>query len=45
MCQGGSERYASVWNGLQRAGMRRGMSIIHDGARPFVDQEMIRPCI
>lgn len=38
---GGKERYDSVWNGLQRAG-REGYVYIHDGARPFVDKEMIR---
>lgn len=38
---GGEERYDSVWNGLQRAG-REGYVYIHDGARPFVDKEMIR---
>ena len=38
---GGKERYDSVWNGLQRA-RREGYVYIHDGARPFVDKEMIR---
>ena len=38
---GEKERYDSVWNGLQRAG-REGYVYIHDGARPFVDKEMIR---
>ena len=38
---GGSERYASVWNGLQETD-EDGYVFIHDGARPFVDQEMIR---
>lgn len=36
---GGSERYNSVWNGLQKT--RDGFVYIHDGARPFVDGEML----
>ena len=32
-------RYNSVWNGLQET--REGYVYIHDGARPFVDEEMI----
>lgn len=36
---GGAERYDSVWNGLQET--REGYVYIHDGARPFVDGEMI----
>jgi len=38
---GGDERYASVWNGLQES-EEKGYIFIHDGARPFVDEEMIR---
>ena len=44
---GGKERYDSVWNGLKavRDGMageeaKEGYVYIHDGARPFVDEEM-----
>ena len=37
---GGSERYHSVWNGLKQT--QDGYVYIHDGARPFVDGEMIR---
>lgn len=37
---GGAERYHSVWNGLQET--KDGIVYIHDGARPFVDEEMIR---
>ncbi len=37
---GGSERYASVWNGIQEA-QEKGYLFIHDGARPFADGEMI----
>lgn len=38
---GGKERYESVWKGLQEA-KRTGYTFIHDGARPFVDDGMIR---
>ncbi len=37
---GGKERFHSVWNGLQRVN-EPGYVFIHDGARPFVDGEMI----
>ena len=35
---GGAERYHSVWNGLQAA-EHEGYVFIHDGARPFVDED------
>lgn len=38
---GGAERYDSVWNGLQET-KADGFVFIHDGARPFVDGEIIR---
>lgn len=38
---GGAERYHSVWNGLQAA-RDEGVVYIHDGARPFVDEEMLQ---
>lgn len=38
---GGIERYHSVWNGLQEL-EESGYVFIHDGARPFVDEEMIK---
>lgn len=38
---GGAERYHSVWNGLQ-AVEQEGYVFIHDGARPFIDEDMIR---
>lgn len=38
---GGAERYDSVWNGLQET-KEEGFVFIHDGARPFVDEEIIR---
>ena len=46
---GGKERYDSVWNGLKaiRDGMageeaKEGYVYIHDGARPFVDEQSIK---
>ncbi len=36
---GGAERYNSVWNGLKET--KDGYVYIHDGARPFVDGDMI----
>lgn len=38
--RGGSERYHSVWNGLQ-AMTEDGFVFIHDGARPFVTEEIL----
>lgn len=38
--EGGAERYHSVWNGL-RAVTHDGYVFIHDGARPFVTEEII----
>ncbi len=37
--EGGSERYHSVWNGLQE--VQGGYVFIHDGARPFVTEEIL----
>ena len=37
--QGGAERYHSVWNGLQQ--VADGYVFIHDGARPFVTEEIL----
>lgn len=36
---GGAERYHSVWNGLQD--VSEGYVFIHDGARPFVTDDML----
>ena len=38
--QGGAERYHSVWNGL-RAVDSEGYVFIHDGARPFINEEIL----
>ena len=37
---GGAERFASVWEGLKAAGSE-GRILIHDSARPFVDEALI----
>lgn len=37
---GGKERYESVYYGLQH--VEEGIVFIHDGARPFVEEEMLR---
>lgn len=46
--EGGHERYASVWKGLKAReydkyyeNIQDGYVFIHDGARPFVDEEML----
>lgn len=41
---GGWERYASVYNGLQ-AIEHTDYVLIHDGARPMINEELIRRCI
>lgn len=38
--QGGTERYNSVWNGLQE--VKEGYVFIHDGARPFLTEDIIK---
>jgi len=44
---GGRERYASVWKGLQfienqmSERERQGIVFIHDGVRPFIDEEIL----
>ena len=40
LVEGGTERYHSVWNGLQVV-KDEGYVFIHDGARPFIDQDSI----
>lgn len=39
---GGSERYESVFRGLQAMESRDGYTFIHDGARPFLTEEILR---
>lgn len=38
---GGSERYESVFRGLQAMGRRDGYTFIHDGARPFLTEDIL----
>lgn len=44
---GGAERFASAWKGLQALNetideeTRRGIVFIHDGVRPFINEEML----
>ncbi len=38
--EGGKERYHSVWNGLQQ--VEDGYVFIHDGARPFINAELLK---
>ncbi len=42
---GGSERQASVYNGLLAVKSKTGLVAIHDGVRPFITPEMIAACI
>ncbi len=39
---GGKERYHSVYEGLKAAGPECGTVLIHDGARPLLDEAVIR---
>lgn len=38
---GGKERYDSVWQGLSALTVKQGYVFIHDGARPFVDEDIL----
>jgi 2-C-methyl-D-erythritol 4-phosphate cytidylyltransferase len=42
---GGRERQDSVYNGLIAVGENKGIVIIHDGVRPFANNEMLESCI
>jgi len=42
---GGRERQDSVYNGLIAVGENNGIVIIHDGVRPFANNEMLESCI
>lgn len=42
--EGGAERYHSVWEGLrilEQEKMKNGYIFIHDGARPFINEEIL----
>ena len=41
VCTGGARRQDSVWNGISSLSTRDWV-VIHDGARPFVDETLIR---
>lgn len=41
LIEGGKERYHSVWNALQKV-KDQGYVFIHDGARPFINQEILQ---
>lgn len=38
---GGAERYHSVWNGLMAMENENGYVFIHDGARPFLEKDIL----
>ncbi|MDP4180158.1 MAG: 2-C-methyl-D-erythritol 4-phosphate cytidylyltransferase [Bacillota bacterium] len=42
---GGKERQNSVFNGLCELNENTGIALIHDGARPFVDEEILKNSI
>ncbi|MBR5269654.1 MAG: 2-C-methyl-D-erythritol 4-phosphate cytidylyltransferase, partial [Anaerotignum sp.] len=42
---GGKERQDSVWNGLQAVPADTEIVLIHDGVRPFVDEEILNDSI
>ena len=42
---GGKERQDSVWNGLQAVSADTEIVLIHDGVRPFVDEEILNDSI
>ena len=42
---GGRERQDSVYNGLIAVGENNGIVIIHDGVRPFANNEMLKSCV
>lgn len=42
---GGYDRQESVYNGLKEVNEECSVVLIHDGARPFVDEQIIHTCI
>jgi 2-C-methyl-D-erythritol 4-phosphate cytidylyltransferase len=42
---GGSERQMSVYNGLLQVNTKADIVMIHDGARPFIDEQGIARCV
>ena len=45
IAQGGKERQDSVYNGLKLIEDRDSIVLIHDGARPFIDKDLIEKAI
>ena len=45
LVHGGAERQQSVYNGLKQVSSEFGIILIHDGARPFVDNGIIKRSI
>ena len=43
--KGGEERQQSVYNGLKNCNIKTDIVLIHDGARPFVNERIIRDSI
>jgi len=41
VCEGGAERYESVWNALQRVPAGTTIAAVHDGARPLASPELV----
>ncbi|HOM03713.1 MAG TPA: 2-C-methyl-D-erythritol 4-phosphate cytidylyltransferase [Acetivibrio sp.] len=42
---GGAQRQDSVYNGLLQVSVESDIVVIHDGARPFINEEIIENCI
>jgi 2-C-methyl-D-erythritol 4-phosphate cytidylyltransferase len=42
---GGTKRQDSVYNGLQEVGQDCQIIVIHDGVRPFIEQDQLVACI
>jgi len=42
---GGAQRQDSVYNGLCQVNNEAEIVVIHDGARPFITEEIIEECI
>lgn len=45
LVSGGKERQQSVYNGLKEVSANSDIILIHDGARPFIDEEIIERCV
>ncbi len=45
VCEGGAERYDSVWNALQAVPPGTEIVAIHDGARPLTSPDLVSACV